>query len=156
MKPASLPELRKELKTRDADEIMQICLRLARFKKDNKELLTYLLFDADNEAGYIEEIKYEIDDLMGEMNTSHIYYAKKSLRKIMRNLNKYIRYSGNKQTEVEILLYFAKAMRDSPVNLNRSSVLSNMYDRLIIKIEKALKSLHQDVQLDYKHELAEL
>lgn len=156
MKPASLPELRKELKARDVDEIMQICLRLARFKKDNKELLTYLLFDADNEAGYIEEIKYEIDDLMGEMNTSHIYYAKKSLRKIMRNLNKYIRYSGNKQTEVEILLYFAKAMRDSPVNLNRSSVLSNMYDRLIVKIEKALKSLHEDVQLDYKHELAEL
>jgi len=156
MKPASLPELRKELKARDADEIMQICLRLARFKKDNKELLTYLLFDADNEAGYIEEIKYEIDDLMGEMNTNHIYYAKKSLRKIMRNLNKYIRYSGNKQTEVEILLYFAKAMKDSPVNLNRSSVLTNMFDRLIVKIEKALKSLHEDVQLDYKHELAEL
>ena len=156
MKPASLPDLRKELKTRDNDEVMQICLRLARFKKDNKELLTYLLFDADNEAGYIEEIKYEIDDLMDEMNTSHIYYAKKSLRKVMRNLNKYIRYSGNKQTEVEVLLYFAKAMRESSVSLNRSSVLSNMYDRLIIRIEKALKSLHDDVQLDYKNELASL
>ena len=156
MKPASLPDLRKELKTRDNDEVMQICLRLARFKKDNKELLTYLLFDADNEAGYIEEIKYEIDDLMEEMNISHIYYAKKSLRKIMRNLNKYIRYSGNKQTEVEVLLYFAKAMRESSVSLNRSSVLYNMYDRLIIRIEKALKSLHDDVQLDYKNELASL
>lgn len=156
MKPASLPELRKELKGRDLEEVMHICLRLARFKKDNKELLTYLLFDAEDEQGYIEEIKYEIDDLMEEMNTSHVYYAKKTLRKIARNLNKYIRYSGNKQTEVEILLYFARKMKSCGVNLNRSTVLLNMYDRLIVKIEKALKSLHNDVQLDYKQELSEL
>ncbi len=156
MQPASLPDIRKELKTRDTDEIMQICLRLARFKKDNKELLSYLLFDAQDEQGYIEEIKYYISDAMDEMKNNHIYYSKKSIRKILRNLNKYIRYSGVKQTEVELLIHFAKTLKDSDVNINRSTVLLNMYDRILTRIDKALGALHEDVQLDYKNELKSL
>ncbi|UII31196.1 hypothetical protein LVD17_23165 [Fulvivirga ulvae] len=156
MKAATLSEIKKELKHRDAEEIMQICLRLGRFKKDNKELLTYLLFDASDEEGYISSIKYEIDDLIEEINTSHLYYAKKGLQKINRNLNKYIRYSGNKQTEVEVLLHFARSIKDSGIAIHRSSVISNMYDRLLTKIEKALSSLHEDIQADYKYELEQL
>lgn len=156
MKPARLSDLKKELKTKSSEELLQICLRLAKFKKDNKELLTYLLFDADDEQGYIQAIKYEIDDLMDEMNTSHIYYAKKSLRKIQRNLNKYIRYSGNKQTEVEVLLYFIEAIKKSPINTNRSVVLSNMLQRLKDRVKKALSKLHTDIQLDYKSQLERL
>ncbi|MTI20981.1 hypothetical protein E1176_08100 [Fulvivirga sp. RKSG066] len=156
MKPASLPEIRKELKSRDPEEVIQICLRLGRFKKDNKELLTYLLFDAQDEQAYIEAVKYEIDDMMDEINHNHIYYAKKSLRKIQRNLNKYIRYSGNKQTEVEVLLHFGMAIKDSKVAIHRSNVLSNMYDRIIARIEKALGTLHEDIQADYRHEIEQL
>lgn len=156
MKPATLPEIRKELKQRDPDEILEICLRLGRFKKDNKELLTYLLFDASDEQAYITSIKYEIDDLMEEMNTSNIYYSKKSLQKIQRNLNKYIRYSGNKQTEVEVLIYFAKSIKDSKIAIHRNHVISNMYDRLLGKIKKTLASLHEDIQADYKNELEQL
>ena len=149
LKPASLAEIRKELKNRDPEELAAICLRLGRFKKDNKELLTYLLFDAQDEAGYIEVVKYAIDDMMDEINRSHIYYAKKGIQKILRQLNKNIRYSGNKQTEVEILLYFCQSIRDSGIAIHRSNVLQNLYERQKVKINKALSTLHEDLQTDY-------
>ncbi|MEM6523969.1 MAG: hypothetical protein AAGF85_04770 [Bacteroidota bacterium] len=150
MKPASLAEIRKELKNRSIEELSAICLRLGRFKKDNKELLTYLLFDAQDEAGYVEAVKYDIDDMMDEINRSHIYYAKKGIQKILRQLNKNIRYSGNKQSEVEILLYFCQAIKESGIAIHRSTVLQNMYERQKIKIKKALSALHEDLQADYK------
>lgn len=156
MKPASLAEIRKELKNRDPEELAAMCLRLGRFKKDNKELLTYLLFDAQDEAGYIDAVKYHIDDMMDEINRSHIYYAKKGIQKILRQLNKNIRYSGNKQTEVEILLYFCQAIRDSGIALHRSTVLQNLYDRQKAKIIKALSTLHEDLQADYISAVEEL
>ena len=156
MKAATLPEIRKELKSLDPNEITEICLRLGRFKKDNKELLTYLLFDAYDEQAYVESVKYEIDDLMEEINTSNLYYAKKGLRKILRNLNKYIRYSGHKQTEIEVLLHFCQAIRRSPIAVHRSSVITNMYDRIVQKINKVLEGLHEDLQADYEKEIGQL
>ncbi|MEQ8477900.1 hypothetical protein [Fulvivirga sp.] len=156
MKPATLAELKKELKSRSPEELLQICLRLGRFKKDNKELLSYLLFDAQDEQGYIEAIKYHIDDSMEEVNTSHIYYAKKGLQKILRSLNKYIRYSGNKQTEVEVLIHFCTAIRESTIDVNRSNIIANLYDRQVSKIHKALTKLHEDVQADYQYQVSEL
>ncbi len=150
MKPASLADIKKELKLRTPEEVLQLCVQLGRFKKDNKELLTYLLFDAQDEQAYIESIKYEIDDLMEEINTSQLYYAKKSLRKILRNLNKYIRYSGNKQTEVEVRLHFCQAIKNSKIAVHRSVVIENMYKRQLINIEKAFQGLHEDIKADYQ------
>ena len=153
MKPASLAELKRELKSQTPEALLQICLRLGRFKKDNKELLSYLLFDAQDEQGYVQAIKYHIDDSMEEVNTSHIYYAKKGLQKILRGLNKYIRYSGNKQTEVEVLIHFCEAIKESPIDINRSVVIGNLYDRQVSKIQKALVKLHEDVQADYMNQI---
>ena len=44
MKAASIADLKKELVRLEHGELLDVCLRLARFKKDNKELLTYFLF----------------------------------------------------------------------------------------------------------------
>ena len=46
MKAATVAQLKKELQFKSQEEIMELCLRLARFKKENKELLTYLLFES--------------------------------------------------------------------------------------------------------------
>ncbi len=48
MKAASIQELKQELQHTSLKEITELCLRLARFKKENKELLTYLLFEASD------------------------------------------------------------------------------------------------------------
>ena len=156
MKPATLAEIRRELKTRDPKELAELCLRLGRFKKDNKELLTYLLFDARNEAAYIEAIKYDIEEMMTEVNKSHIYYSKKGIQKILRQLNKNIRYSGNKQTEVEVRLYFCQSIVNSGISIDRSNVLLNIYERQKLKIRKALQALHEDLQADYMRLLEDL
>ena len=110
MKAASLAQIKKELKLRSSQDIEELCLRLARFKKENKELLTYLLFEAQDEQDYIAHIKETIDQEFESITNTNFYYLKKSVRKILRNVKKYIRYSGNKETEVAILLHFVNAL----------------------------------------------
>nr|MCH9659401.1 hypothetical protein [Bacteroidota bacterium] len=96
MKPATVTQLKKELKFRSHEELVALCLRLSRFKKENKELLTYLLFEADHEESYVAEVKDLITEGFSNINTSSFYYVKKSIRKILRETKKYIRYSNSK------------------------------------------------------------
>ncbi len=156
MKAASISQLKQEMKNRSFNELLEICLRLARFKKENKELLTYLLFEVQDEQTYIESIKKEIDRQFQEINKSNIYFAKKSIRKIARTTNKFIRYSGCKQTEVELLMHFCKRLKDSGISMNKSIALNNIYIRQIQKIKKAISALHEDLQYDYGEELKPL
>ena len=53
MKAATIHEIKAELTTLKAAQLMALCLRLSRFRKENKELLTYLLFEAHNEGDYV-------------------------------------------------------------------------------------------------------
>jgi len=149
MNTASSSDLKEELKTLKPAQLTELCLRLARFKKENKELLTYLLFEAHNEEGYIAGVKKEIDDLFSEINLSHLYFAKKSLRKIVRVINKYSRYSGIKQTEIELRLYFCVTLKHSEIPIHRNTVISNLYNSQLKKIDTLLKTLHEDLQYDY-------
>ena len=149
MNTASSSDLKEELKTLKPAHLTELCLRLARFKKENKELLTYLLFEAHNEEGYIAGVKKEIDDLFSEINLSHLYFAKKSLRKIVRVINKYSRYSGIKQTEIELRLYFCVTLKHSEIPIHRNTVISNLYNSQLKKIDTLLKTLHEDLQYDY-------
>ncbi|MEJ0101029.1 MAG: hypothetical protein WDO19_00090 [Bacteroidota bacterium] len=149
MNAASVTELKEELKTLKPAQLMELCLRLARFKKENKELLTYLLFEAHNEEQYIESIKKEIDELFSEINLSHLYFSKKSLRKIVRVINKYSRYSGIKQTEIELRLYFCVVLKNSEIPVQRNAVINNLYQSQLKKIDTLLEALHEDLQYDY-------
>ncbi|MDD3526892.1 MAG: hypothetical protein PHX39_08070 [Bacteroidales bacterium] len=74
LKPANISQLKHALKSYSPEELMEFCLRMARFKKENKELLTYLLFDADDEPAYILLVKQEVDRQFTEINTSSIYF----------------------------------------------------------------------------------
>ncbi|MEO8151414.1 MAG: hypothetical protein ABI723_27530 [Bacteroidia bacterium] len=156
MNTASLSEVKKELTALKPAEVLACCMRLAKFKKDNKELLSYLLFEAHNEAAYIEHVKSEIDELYSEMNKSTFYLAKKNLRKVLRITNKKIKYSGLPQTEVELLIYFCTKLNQSGIKVKGSTTLMNLYESQLIKINKALAKLHEDLQYDYQKEVEEL
>lgn len=149
MKASTIAQLKKELQYRSQDEVLQLCLRLARFKKENKELLTYLLFEAENENGYVESIKQEVDELFGEINTKSFFYIKKSIRKILRTIKKYSRYSNKKETEVELLLYFCEKLNSFAPSIHRNTALHNLYQRQLEYIKKKLPTLHEDLQYDY-------
>ena len=68
MKAATVKELKNELRECSPQELLQICLRLSKFKKENKELLTYLLFEASDEEGYIKNVKKELTEQFGKIN----------------------------------------------------------------------------------------
>ncbi len=137
-------------------KVEALCLRLAKYKLENKELLTYLLFEADDEKSYIASVKSQLDEGFSKLNTTSLFLAKKTIRKVLRNANKYIKYSGQKQTEVEILLYFCHQMNQLPIAWDKSTAMENLFQRQLIKIEKALSTLHEDLQYDYRIEIEEI
>lgn len=153
---SSISNIKKELKNLPAEELQEIVTRLAKYKKENKELLSYLLFEAFNEGDYIRQVKEEIDIQFSSLNKSSFYLAKKTLRKVLRTSNKHIRFSGKKETEVELLLYFCKKMKTSQLNYKESRVVFNMYINLVKRIQKAISMLHEDLQFDYREELENL
>jgi hypothetical protein len=156
MKAASSNEIKQELKELSQTKLVDLCLRLARFKKENKELLTYLLFEADDIETYIAGVKQEIDEGFAEINTSSIYFAKKTLRRILRTTNKYIRYTGNKQAETELLLYFCLKLQQSAIPFHKSNALDNLYQAQLKKIKAAIATMHEDLQYDYIRQLEQL
>jgi hypothetical protein len=156
MKAATVNELKQELLNVPPAKLTELCLRLARFKKENKELLTYLLFEAHDTAAYIESVKQAMGEQFAEINKSNVYFVKKSLRKILRTANKYIRYSGLANVEVELLIYFCSGMKDLGISLEKNQVLSNIYLNQLKKIDKALATLHEDLQYDYKGDIEKL
>jgi hypothetical protein len=156
LKAASLKELKEELRTLHPARVLELCMKLAKYKKENKELLTYLLFEAGNEKAYIQKVKGLIDEQFTDMNRSNVYLIKKSLRKILRTANKYIKYSGSKQTEVELLIYFCQKTKSEGIPITKNTVLANIYQRQIIRINSALGTLHEDLQFDYTREMNSL
>lgn len=156
MRAATIQEIKQELATLKPNTLTELCLRLARFKKENKELLTYLLFEAHNEQEYVKSVKQEIDDLFADMNQSHLYFAKKTLRKIIRVINKYCRYSNSKQTELELRLHFCTTLNASGIALHRNTVITNLFQSQLKKVYAVLDTLHEDLQYDYRRELAQL
>jgi len=156
MKAAKVSELKKELKSRSPEEVLEICLRLSKFKKENKELLTYLLYEIDDETAYIKSIKEEVDELFAEINTTSYYFIKKSLRKILRVIKKYCRYSQKKDTEAELLLYYCARLKRYNPSIFKNVALSNLYYRQIDSIRKIISSLHEDLQYDFNLQLEEL
>ena len=156
MKSASINEIKKEISNMPPLLIAELCMRLAKFKKENKELLSYLLFEAYDEQEYIKNVKLEIDSQFEDLNINNLYFAKKGLRKILKLITKQIKFSGQKKTEVELLIYFCYKLRDSEIAINSSIALINLYQMQIKKINKAIASLHEDLRYDYELEIQNL
>ena len=156
MKAASVIEIKQELKELNPAQLVELCLRLARFKKENKELLTFLLFEAHDLASYISSVKEQMDENFAEINTSNIYFAKKTLRKILRIANKYIRYTGSKEAEAEILLHYLTNFKGLKLSWHKSTALTNLYNAQIKKIKAAIDTMHEDLQHDYHRSVERL
>jgi len=153
METANIRAIKNELQYLQKEELLEICLKLAKFKKDNKELLTYLLFESGNEQRYIEGvcdyISYEFD----QINHSNFYYIRKSIRKILRQVRKFNRYSAKKSTEIEILIHFTKMLTQIKPSIHNSSTLLNLYSNMMQGLRKKIQKVHEDLQYDYLTEL---
>ncbi|MCT4630123.1 hypothetical protein [Winogradskyella sp.] len=156
MKIESIVTIKKELQHLPKEDLLALCLRLGKFKKENKALLTYLLFNAHNEDAYVESVKETLDELFEGINTDSYFYMKKTIRKILRQIRVYSRYSNKKTTEVELLLYFCERLNTLKPSIHRNKTLSNLYERQILSIKKKISVLHEDLQYDYNLQLETL
>jgi DNA polymerase III gamma/tau subunit len=151
MKPEKLSDIKKELLAQDAKQLSEICLRMAKYKKENKELLNYLLFNADDPMEYAEELKRSLQ-LEFVALQKHYYYSLKTLRKILRVMNRHIKFTASKQVEVEMLLWFCKNFIAHADTRSSHKPLTALFIRQMEKISKTLVKLHEDLQFDYRIE----
>ncbi|WP_243471681.1 hypothetical protein [Winogradskyella sp. MH6] len=156
MKIESIVTIKKELQHLPKEDLLELCLRLGKFKKENKALLTYLLFEAHDEDGYVASVKTSLDELFDGINTDSYFYMKKTIRKILRQIRVYSRYSNEKSTEVELLLYFCEQLNNLKPSIHRNKTLSNLYQRQILALKKKIRVLHEDLQYDYNLQLEAL
>ena len=153
MKAASLKEIQQELAELPKQDLVAICLRLGRFKKENKELLTYLLFEAFDQEAWVAGIKKDMAEQFEEMNRTSLYFVRKSLRKILRTISKFSRYAGLPGVEIQLLLHFFLLIRANDININASAALQNLYVNQEKKIRKLIAGMHEDLQFDFLKEL---
>ena len=150
MKSASLAQIRKELKTLSREEVAELCEKLIKYKRDNKELLNYLLFESVDEDAYVKAIKEDVSEAFAATNTRGFYLAKKSIRRALRIANKYIKYSDQPETELDVLLHFCEELKALDINFKRSKVLLNLYERQLVKINDVYSDLHEDLQFEFR------
>lgn len=146
----NLQSVKKELQHLSSSQLADLCLRLAKYKKENKELLSYLLFDADNEASYIEGIKQEMDMLFNEL-PAHYYYIAKSMRKILKLITKHTKFMASKPAEIDLLIHYCQQYVNHVDKRTGYKPLKQLLHKQLEKIAKLISALHEDLQYDYKN-----
>ena len=152
MKAATISQLKKELVKLDHGDLLDVCVRMAKFKVESKELLTYLLMKADDEISYANDLCGEIDQHLDTPGRIH----KKTLRKVVRWMNKSLRFSGNKETELQVRIHFCRRIKDMRISFGHCRVSANMYATQRQKIDKVIDKVHPDLQFDFKQQMAGL
>ncbi len=156
MKSATLAEIKREISTLDTARLSEVLIRIAKYKAENKELLTYLLYESSDEAGFVEGGKRGVDEAFAAIPNRNLYYYKKSLRKILRMVNKQAKYSGVPATGLELRIHFCLALKNSGVDFRKSPVIVNLYQQQVKKVQALMNALPEDMQGDYAATIARL
>jgi hypothetical protein len=143
-----LQDIKKEIQHLPGEQIIELCLRLARYKKENKELLAYLLFEASNEQAFIEKIKAEVGFMFSQL-PSQSYMAAKYIRKILRLIGKYNKFIGSKQAEIDLLINFCYNCVQYTDKRTSYKPMRLILTRQLEKIRTLISKLHEDLQFDY-------
>jgi hypothetical protein len=146
-----LQDIKKELQHLSSLQVADLCLRLARYKKENKELLAYLLFQADNQESFIEQIKAESGFMFSQLPVNS-YNAAKSMRKILRLLSKYIKFMGSKEAEISLLLNFCSNYLQYTDRKVSYKPMRLILTRQLLKLRTLIGKLHEDLQADFAGE----
>lgn len=153
---ASVKYIKEELSLLTNKELIGIIGSLIRFRKENKELVTYLLFDSKDELEFIRSVKKEMEAELEVVNRFNARNFLKLIRRTLRNTKKAIKFSGKPETEVQLLMHFLTLLMDKNLPFHRLKALMTIWDRTILNISKSVKLLHEDLQHDYSTELKAL
>lgn len=155
MQKPSLPKQKKELDFLSLTDVKQICIRLSKYKTENKELLDYLLFFSHHPQSYVAEIKEEMLLVFEELNPTD-YQRTKQLRKLLNRINKYAKFMANKNYEAELICEFCQLfIQFVPLNTYHKALILLLYKQLI-KLYKVISKLDDDLQFDYEKEIQQI
>ena len=144
-----LINIRKEMSSLSHKEITELCIRLIRFKKENKELADYFLFEKHQEHSYLLAAKSEIQSLFGNIQTTQPYLVKKSIRKIIRLAERYSKYAANPIIFIELYLEIMQHIQEYFPHWKQVVPLMKITESLEKKSRRLLPKLHEDLQFDY-------
>jgi len=150
-----LQDIKKEIQHLSALQLTNLCLRLARHKKENKELMAYLLFEADNQAAFIEKVKAEVGFMFSQMPVQS-YNAAKYMRKILRLIGKYVKFIADKEAEIELLINFCDNYLQYADRKSSYKPLRLILTRQVEKIKTLISKLHEDIQADFINQYEQL
>lgn len=156
MSTSSIQEIKQELSNLPPEEVTALCLRMARFKKENKELLHYLLFEAHDTDAYTQLAKDEMEQGFSDIPITQVYFTKKRLRKILNQLNKRVKYTGSKEVALELSLHFCALLNEHHIPFKKYPILNNIRNQQLKKINTLLATVHEDLQYDYRRKLDSL
>ena len=156
MKAASIKQIKEALESSSHADVVQLCLKLLKYKKENKELASYHLFYADSEHEYIADVKDLLTMMFTEVNTKNAYFAKKNIRKIVRTCSKYIKYSTEKTTGIELLIFVCKQIKTLPESLYKNIQILNIHSAQVKKIKILTAAIHEDLQYDFEQQIKSL
>ena len=54
-----------------------------------------------------------------------------------------------KETEVELLLYFCQKLKEFSPSIKNNVTLTNIFERQLLLAKKIISTLHEDLQYDY-------
>ncbi|MDN3548294.1 hypothetical protein [Mucilaginibacter aquaedulcis] len=143
-----LQHIKKEIQHLPHEQLGELLLRLARYKKENKELLAYLLFEAHDQVAFIEKVKAEAGFMFSQLPALS-YTAAKSMRKILRLLSKYVKFIGTKEAEIELLINFCVNYVEYADRRTNYKPIRLILIRQVEKIKGLIGKLHEDIQFDY-------
>ncbi len=149
MNVSSIHDIKKELQHSNKEELIELCTKLIKYKVENKELAHYLLFEKHNKVQFIQEVKNHVSHLFTEVNTSNIFFAKKTIRKINRYVQKHCKYAADTEVETQLLIHYIQEFKKMTLNISAHKILVNMLKSHTKKLHKAIAMLHEDLQYDY-------
>jgi uncharacterized protein (UPF0335 family) len=151
----NLQSVKKELQHLSSSQLTDLCLRLAKYKKENKELLSYMLFEAENENGYVQGIKEEVEDLYKTL-PSHSYYQAKLLRKILKLIAKHAKFMASKPAEIDLLMHYCEQYLKRIERKITYKPLRQLLSKQLEKTGKLIGNLHEDLQFNYQADYEKL
>ena len=155
MKAEKLSDIKKELSSLNNEQLVSLCLRLAKYKKENKELLSYLLYEAESPIAYAEAVKATLIEEFHTLKRND-YFSTKHLRKILRLLAKHAKYTGSVEAELVLWLWFCKNYLSYADLRSHYKPLQNIFIKQMEKVKKLFPKLHEDLQFDYSREYDEI
>ena len=155
MATIKLQTQKKEITKLDNKHLAEICIRLAKHKTENKELLNYLLFYAHDNEPYIDDLKKDIAAVYNNLPIGE-YACTVQLKKLILRLNKHLKFVADKSREAEIITEFCQTfIQHINIRSHYSPLIQVLY-RQFVKLNKVILKLDEDLQFDYQQPIEEI